>query len=412
MDKIVFLHVPKTGGSSLAAALSKKYAAWEIFPWHHGGLDLFNPGDVMPFRFFYGHFRIYDLDYIPQPFKTLTLLREPRKRIESLYNYWRSYKKDAFPKYQPNHPPLAKAMGLRSFLMLGNPSLLHTIDNAMVRPYLPYPLRTRHGALAASVETILDDAMEALDKMTAFGFLERFDDTLTVMSAELGTPLTLPRDKVREFETLHSNGVHEVFEREPTSPEIDELLDSHTEIDRAFYERASKLFEAKFARHLQGEPAAAAAVPGAVLEWGDWINFGADFHLEGVSMDGWSEREDWGVWSITRAPSLRLGPLPETNGTIRLAVAARAAVFPTHPQQRVSVSLNGHAIESWEFAYDPETVRWTRILNVPSSALDDGGFLNLTFYVDRPLSLQTAGISDDSRELGLGLESIRIESYA
>src|SRR5262249_40549181 len=94
MDRVFFLHLPKTGGSSLSSALAKKFASWEIFPWRHGRFDLFNQANLMPFRFFHGHFTISDLDYIPRPVRSVTLIREPRKRIVSLYNYWRSFKKD------------------------------------------------------------------------------------------------------------------------------------------------------------------------------------------------------------------------------------------------------------------------------------------------------------------------------
>src|SRR6187431_1461996 len=116
MDRLFFLHLPKTGGSSLSAALAKKFASWEIFPWRHSRLDMFNPADLMPFRFFDGHFAISDLDYVPKPVRSVTLIREPRNRIVSLYNYWRSFRKDALSKVEPHHAWIAKSVGLRGFL--------------------------------------------------------------------------------------------------------------------------------------------------------------------------------------------------------------------------------------------------------------------------------------------------------
>src|SRR4051812_42016338 len=118
MDRVFFLHLPKTGGSSLTAALSKKFASWEIFPWHHSRLDLFPQPELMNFRFFHGHFAVADLDYIPGPAKSITLLRDPRKRIISLYHYWRSFRKDLLPGYEPHHARIAKAVGLNTFLTL------------------------------------------------------------------------------------------------------------------------------------------------------------------------------------------------------------------------------------------------------------------------------------------------------
>ena len=370
----------------------------------------------MPFRFFHGHFNISDFDYVPKPTRAITLIREPRKRIQSLYNFWRSHKREAFSKYEPHHPALTKTVGFSSFLRLPNPSIRVTINNALVQAYLPYPLRGRNGALAASEDVILDDALQAVDKMAAFGVLERFGDSMKAISAELQTSLILPAEKVRGFETLSASDRHELIEREASSPEIEDLLDSHTELDRVFYDRAVKLFETKFGRHLQAGVAAPASGSGdapriAAHVWGDWINFGADFYLDGISMTGWSSQEEWGIWSITKEPSLRIGPLPKANGTIRLTIAARAAVFSTHPTQTITILRDRRPVESWEFIFEPDNIRSIKVLNLPSSAIDADGFLNLTFRVRQPISLQMAGISQDLRELGLGLESIHLECF-
>ncbi|MGC2778814.1 MAG: hypothetical protein WA418_24610, partial [Bradyrhizobium sp.] len=353
MDRVFFLHVPKTGGSSLTSALSKKFASWEIFPWRHSRLDLFNHADLMRFRFFSGHFNITDLDYIPKPVKAVTLIREPRKRILSLYHFWRSYRKDTLPRYEPHHSWITQSVGLRGFLMLPNPSLRVTIDNALVQAYLPYPIRGRNHALAAAPETIVEDALRALDRMAAFGILERFDDSMQAIGGELQSPLILPAEKVRSFESLATSSFHEALEREAVTPEIEGLLDTYTELDRVFYDRAREVFETRFKRHFQGVANGQNAGPDGPLvrravahEWGDWINFGGEFHLDGVEMVGWSSQEEWGVWSSTDRPSLKIGPLPRPTGVVRLTIAVRGAVFNTHPEQTVTVALDGHPIES------------------------------------------------------------------
>jgi hypothetical protein len=419
MDRIAFLHVQKTGGSSLAAALCKKFASWEIFPWHFGKLDQFNPADLTPFRLFHGHFGIADLDFIPKPTKTITLLREPCRRIHSLYNFFKSYKSDIFPKYEPFPPRIAKFVGLKTFLTRSSPSLQSAIDNALVGSYLPYSLRGRNGELTASPDTMVDDALQALDEMTAFGILERVGDSMRAISAELNTPLILPVEKVRSFDTLGANQIHEAFEREDVTPEIDDLLKSHTEVDRLFYDRAVKVFETKFGHHFRTPAAGQGAafdrgLSGLKLtrHWGDWINFGVDFHLDGVSMTGWSAQEVWGIWSVSHHAALKIGPLPKPGGPIRLTMVVRPSVFEKHPHQVIDVILNGRQIETWEFSFDAKSGNSIKILNLPSSAVDEGGFLNLTFHVERLVNLLAEGISADDRELGLGLENIHLECFA
>jgi hypothetical protein len=416
MDRLFFLHVPKTGGSTLAAALAKKFAGREIFPWQHTHLDLFEPAELMKFRFFHGHFYIGDLDYIPRPTTSVTLLREPRGRIVSLYNYWRSFKRDDRPKDTPHHAWIASSVGLNDFLRLPNPSLHTVIDNGMVRAFLPYPLRGRNDALTAGAETIIDDALASLDKLTGFGILERLEESIQAIGGALRTEINLPAQKVRSFETLGTRGDHETIARELPDHETHGLLQPLTELDQLFYERACKLFDAKFKRQIAAGVEAqdsacgrqAAPRPHAYV-WGDWINFGSDFHLDGVDLTGWSSREAWGVWSVTAEPSLRIGPLRRPTGIVRLTMRVRGAVFAAHPEQIVDVILDGQSIESWRFTLDPEGGESARVLVLPDGAVDESGYLNLAFRVARPVSPLAAGVSTDPRELGVGIDSIHLE---
>src|SRR5262249_32945122 len=151
---------------------------------------------------------------------------------------WRSFKKDAIPTHEPHHAWIAKSVGLRGFLTLVNPHLRWAIDNALVQAYLPYPVRGRNNALTASPQTILDDALETLDSLSVFGGLERLDDSIKAIGAELGSPLTWPAVKVRSFDSLQSSDLHELTERQMPTPDIEKLLDSLTQLDRPFYERA------------------------------------------------------------------------------------------------------------------------------------------------------------------------------
>jgi hypothetical protein len=241
---------------------------------------------------------------------------------------------------------------------------------------------------------------------------------MTAIGAELGSPLILPMDKVRSFESLGTNDSHELFEREERSPEIEDLLNSHTELARVFYERAVKLFDHKFGHHFRERPAGRGGASRGGLsessvkvthEWGDWINFGADFYLDGVSMTGWSTQEDWGVWSVVDRSTLRIGPLRRPTGYVRLTMAMRPAVFAASPEQTVGVEIDGQPIEHWDFVYEEGGERPIKVLHLPTSVVDKDGFLTLTFHVRQLVNLLNAGISTDSRELGLGLESIRLE---
>jgi hypothetical protein len=185
------------------------------------------------------------------------------------------------------------------------------------------------------------------------------------------------------------------------------------------YDGACKLFATKFARHIEAgaerrnrtsDCSASRRAPATA--WGDWINFGSEFHLDGIELTGWGDREEWGVWSVTDRPSLRIGPLRGPAGTLRLTMAVRGAVFAPHPVQTVDVILNGQAIESWRFTLGGDGEESARVLILPGTAVDEDGYLDLAFHVAQPVSLLATGISADSRELGLGIESILLECIA
>ncbi|MET0313292.1 MAG: sulfotransferase family 2 domain-containing protein [Hansschlegelia sp.] len=91
MLDLIFAHVGKTGGSSIARALVDHYGAegtsriWSFGARAVARDDL--PGQVAGKRLAYGHLRIADFDDIPSRFR-ITFLRDPVDRLISLYFYF------------------------------------------------------------------------------------------------------------------------------------------------------------------------------------------------------------------------------------------------------------------------------------------------------------------------------------
>lgn len=126
--RLVFLHLPKTAGTSLHAALARHFRPEEVFrpeglaAW---GEALADPGR---YRFWTGHMPFSLVALIPPPVFVVTLLRDPVQRILSLYTFWRRHADPARP-----HLRVAMECDLEGFLTSAEPAVRNGTDNHMAR---------------------------------------------------------------------------------------------------------------------------------------------------------------------------------------------------------------------------------------------------------------------------------------
>src|SRR5262249_170075 len=90
--KLVFLHHPKTGGTTLHHILMRGFDEDEICPERFNGLQHYSAGDLARYRYFSGHFDLLSVSLIPGEKKIITMLREPISRLISLYYFQRAHK--------------------------------------------------------------------------------------------------------------------------------------------------------------------------------------------------------------------------------------------------------------------------------------------------------------------------------
>jgi hypothetical protein len=125
--KIVFIHVQKTGGTSLRRALSKHFPAEEICEEHHDKLREWAPEELNRYRLFAGHFSFSSLTHIRGPKIIIMLLREPRARLLSYFNFVKRHRRAYLAEKDPNLC-LVKDMTLSQFLQSGAPYHQRIID--------------------------------------------------------------------------------------------------------------------------------------------------------------------------------------------------------------------------------------------------------------------------------------------
>jgi hypothetical protein len=116
---------------------------------------------------------------------------------------------------------------------------------------------------------------------------------------------------------------------------------------------------------------------------------------------GWSWIEPWGVWSDGAAPELFLNLASPPVRDLILTVSADA--FPAEGQG-VTVVVGRRPLTHWSLkgAQVDYKVRIPRELVQPPT-------LRVMLKVDRPISPQALEGSADTRALGVGLRSVRLD---
>lgn len=137
---------------------------------------------------------------------------------------------------------------------------------------------------------------------------------------------------------------------------------------------------------------------------GQTISLASDAaHFRCLLGQDWSVAEGWGVWSDGGAPELVLNLPPTAAGELKLTVLASS--FPE--RQGVSVLVGGHAVGRWNLVETPAEYS----VRIPAS-VRSGSLLSVVLKVDRPTSPSSRSGSSDTRELGVGLRSVRVDLVA
>jgi hypothetical protein len=186
-----FLHVPKSGGSSVHAALELALPPGSLAPRRFDSafsgsaadvallrqeardLIAFEPHEVRElagYRAVSGHFALDTLLQITDAASVATVLREPRARLLSLYLYWRV--PHIGDSWAPHKTPEHAHRPLWEFL--AEPKLAPMIDNQVCRMLLYGDARLRAPGFVdpADIESLAVDAIERLDELGFVGVLE------------------------------------------------------------------------------------------------------------------------------------------------------------------------------------------------------------------------------------------------
>jgi len=245
---IAFLHMEKTAGTSLIHYLQEWFHPTQIDPdplraWPPHMLTRFPPGTaqhVRRYRLVWGHYDLPSLNRLGPERFMLTLLREPRERILSLYRFWRAYpapaNTDSFGII------MARQKLLPEFLHATDPLLRDYIDNVYVRRLTGlYATGQAMDPLDLDAAGALTRALAALEQIDFVGITEQMNEGLYVLSAMLGTDPAVTEPKVNLTASLEWEQPPDVLWRSD-DPVIRHALDWLTRLDRLVYDAAKERF--------------------------------------------------------------------------------------------------------------------------------------------------------------------------
>ncbi|MFC2046006.1 sulfotransferase family 2 domain-containing protein [Chloroflexota bacterium] len=181
---IIFLHMPKCGGTTVHRILERQYPSDVIFT-----TDGARPSEstrqfaAMPqasrydFRLIRGHMPFGVHRFARPPVTYCTILRDPVERMISLYHYVLRE-----PSHHLHHDVSGSRMAFDDFV---SSNLSEALSNAMttkltVDPFARVPVTGSPNESLERAKTVLNE------HFTVVGLVERFDETLILMSKSFG----------------------------------------------------------------------------------------------------------------------------------------------------------------------------------------------------------------------------------
>jgi Sulfotransferase family len=180
-ETLVFIHLQKTGGTSLRAMLEQQFAADRRCPVREDKLHLLTVAQLGRYDFFGGHFDRSAIRFIPRDaIKTVALFREPRARLISFYRFLRAHPvRDEFASdrliliaNESTAEEFFERPETRTFAAVYNHYLI-----ALGRSFSWFD-QNRGRLSKQDLSRALEEAKRQIRALTALGITERFDQSV------------------------------------------------------------------------------------------------------------------------------------------------------------------------------------------------------------------------------------------
>jgi hypothetical protein len=242
-DQLFYMHLPKTGGTTLISLLDDHFATSEICPEQiEEKFKLLSYTDLAGYRLIRGHFG-YDLyKSLPKKPIYLTMLRDPILRVISLYEFSkRNLNNDLISNGLEDERSIKSNSYLDLTHFVRSEDNRLSVENNQTRYILANPYDPLEGL---TDKEILEIAKKRIsEEFLFFGLLEKYDESLQLLTYTFGWPPIQSYQKkmvapnINKIEGLPSEAITAIREK--------------NQLDIELYNYASELFYARYQTMVQ-----------------------------------------------------------------------------------------------------------------------------------------------------------------
>jgi hypothetical protein len=242
--KLIFLHIPKTAGTTLKRVIERQYKVSEIGKCYYQkrvktlreALDRLNglPKErADEIKIIVGHVGFGVHEYLPWPCSYFTILRDPIDRVISSYYQTRRGESDPLREE-------ARRLSLKDFVSSG---LVKAMDNGQTR--LLSGAAVEEDLLGKKVEygrcdeAMLERAKKNLREQIVVGLSERFDESLMLLKSVLGWS---------SIYYVKANVGRNRTRKEEISKDALRCIEKYNELDLELYRYAGEIFDEAISR--------------------------------------------------------------------------------------------------------------------------------------------------------------------
>lgn len=250
-SKLVFMHIPKTGGTTLHHILINSFGKDQVCPERFNGLRHYAAGELVKFRYFSGHFDLPSIRLIPGRKKIITMFREPVARLISLYYFQRAHRPETIKRNGLELARLANKYSMAEFFRADEVRFHPAVNNSMTRllaDTIEGDRWEQKARVLSDSAQLLDLALRELQGIDAFGILERYPESVELMCKTIGldSPVKIEPRQVLDAIVNEEAGLRPIV-KEPVNDEIRQLIESVVQMDIKLYKHACALFEERLA---------------------------------------------------------------------------------------------------------------------------------------------------------------------
>ncbi|MDM8564354.1 sulfotransferase family 2 domain-containing protein [Candidatus Halobeggiatoa sp. HSG11] len=224
--KIIFLHIPKTAGTSLRDIVEKEYpekclSVYPPWPYQPEVLAEEIKARLPSVKVLYGHVLFGLHHHLNIDAQYITFLRNPIERVNSFFNHSAYHSHAGYYKAIQN--------GLSLLQLLESEQVLQQTNNMITRMLAAY-----HTNNLLDDERVLEQALENIDKhFCVVGLMEKFAESVNLLGKKL--------DWQSAYEIPYLNVVAKKHIQE-VDAQTQAALEKYNRLDILLYEHVSKNF--------------------------------------------------------------------------------------------------------------------------------------------------------------------------